>query len=280
MLKFSKWFKGKKQDSQLPKTTEIDEVDLLEQEEQKSTKLLYGLPPVQEGQVKIIDTGVSPSEGALLVSFFISNGLSRTVKFENVPLVLIDSEKQVLARQLFDGDTIGEIAGGTAKACVVRFDESNVYDLDIPEECQVCFDVPSKHTENIQIQYQDLPENLTESQEQELEQVLAELSPMEPGEVNFSPLQAQITSQNELMTTVIIRNATNNTLNLDQISLAVFDAFDEEIARGQFDITDVTIESYKAIIWRFNFGPIAQGQDIDLSTWSINIANDVEPLQN
>ena len=279
MLKFSKWFKGKKQDSQIPKMQEIDEVDLLEQEERNSTKLLYGLPPVQEGQVTINNTGVSPSDGALLVSFFISNGLNQKVKFESVPLVLIDSEKQVLARQLFDGDTIGEIAGGTAKACVVRFDESNVYDQDIPEECQVCFDVPSEHSENTRIRYQAMPDNLTESQEQELERVLAELSPMEPGEVNISPLQAQITSENDLMTTVIIRNATDKALNLEQISLAAFDAHRNEIARGQFDITELTIEPYKAILWTFDFGFVGQDKDFDLSSWSINIANDVEPLQ-
>lgn len=275
MLKFSKWFKGKKQDSELLKKEEIGEVDLVDEE---AADLLYGLPPVHDGQVTINDTGVSPADGGLLVSFFVSNGLSQNVKFENIPLVLVDSEKRVLARQLFDGDSIGEIASGTAKACVVRFDENNVYESDIEEECQVCFDVPSTRFDISQIRFQTLPENLTESQRQKLERILAELSPMKPGEMNISPLQAQITSNRDLVTTVIIRSSSDKELNLERIALAVFDANRQEIARSIFNITNLIIEPYKAILWTFNFGSVGQDNDINLSSWYINLANQDVPL--
>ena len=269
MLKLPKWFKGKTEGPELSQTEELVEVDLSEQDEQEPAELIYGLPSVQEGQVTINDTSVSPADGDLLVSFFISNGLSQKVKFDNVPLVLIDSEKQVLARQLFDGDSIGEIAGGTAKACVVRFDESNVYDGDISEDCQICFDVPTKNSDTIEILYQSLPENLTEDQRQELERVLAELSPMKRGEVNFSPLNAQISS--DVLTTVIIRNATDKVLRLDQIPLVLYDAHREELTRGLFNTEDLIIEPFKAILWTFNFGPVSHAAVIDLSSWHISI---------
>ena len=272
MLKLSKWFKGKTKNPELSQTDEIIEVDLSEQAEQEPAELIYGLPSVQEGQVTINNTGVSPADGELLVSFFISNGLSQNVKFANVPLVLIDSEKRVVARQLFDGNSIGEIAGGKAKACVVRFEESNIYEGDIPEDCQVCFDVPAKRTENIEILYQTLPENITEDKRQELERVLANLPPMKHGEVNFSPLHAQITSQSDLIATVIIRNATDKLLTLEQIPLIIFDAQREELARGEFETNDLTIEPYKAVFWAFNFGPVIRAEAIDLSRWHINIA--------
>jgi len=274
MVIFSRWFKGRKQDLQLPKEEEVDEVDLLEQEE---ANLLYGLPPVDEGQVTITNSGVSPAEGGLLASFFICNGLSDNVKFDNLPLVLIDSEKQVLARQLFDGETIGEIASGTAKACVVRFDESNVFELDL-EECQVCFDVPLKAFDNSQMRFQTLPKNLTEREQQKLESILAELTPMRPGEMNISPLQAQITSDRDLVTTVIIRNSSVKQLHLEKIALVVFDAHRQEIARTIFYISNLIIEPYKAILWTFNFGQVEQDKDVDLTKWHISLANKDAPL--
>jgi len=268
MLHFPKVFRGKTKKSELLKG-DILEVTPLEQNEQNSEEPLAESSSVNDGQVSIHFTGVSPSDGALLVGFFVSNGLSQKVKFDNVPLVLMDSDGRVLARQSFDGETIGEIVAGSEKACVVRFLPNNVYVQDVPAECQVCFDVPS--SQSVKMQYQALPENTTEDQRQELERVLGELPPMKPGEVNFSPLHAQISAESDLLTTVIIRNYTDKTINLEQIPLVVFDAQREELARGAFDIKDLTIEPYKAILWTFNFGSISQDKDIDLSSWHIDV---------
>lgn len=270
MLNFRKMFRGKKQGSE-PSKKQLVEADSLEQKEHKPEEQLPELPSVNEGQVSIHSTGVSPADGALLVGFFVSNGLSQTVKFDNVPLVLMDSDRRVLARQSFDGETIGEIVGGSEKACVVRFLPNNVYVQTVPGECQVCFDVPAQRPQSINIQYQALPETTTEDQREELERKLRELPPMKPGEVNFSPLHAQVTTQGDLLTTVIIRNSTDKIINLEQIPLAVFDAHQEEVARGLFDIKDLTIEPFKAILWTFNFGAVLPDKDIDLSSWHINI---------
>jgi hypothetical protein len=235
----------------------------------------YDLPVANEGQVTISATGVSPADGALLVGFFISNGLSQKVKFETVPLVLLDSEKRVLARQSFDGESIGEVAGSSSKACVVRFDEDNVFDQDIPEDYQICFDVPVKPIESNQIQYQSLPENISPDQEQKLKSILANLPPMKYGEVNFSPLQAQISAESRLLATVIIRNYSDTKLNIRQIPLVIYDAQKEELARGQFNIEDLSVEPFKALPWTFDFGPILQDKEVDLSRWYINLYKNV-----
>jgi SLAP domain-containing protein len=137
----------------------------------------------------------------------------------------------------------------------------------------VCFDLPpnAQLSQSVKIQYQSLPENTTESQKQELERVLSELPPMKQGEVNVSPLHAQITPQRDLLATVVIRNSTDKTVSLEQIPLTVFDAHQEELIRGLFNIKDLAIESFKAILWTFNFGAVLQDKDIDLSSWHINI---------
>ena len=138
MLNFTRLFKSKKQDSELMQK-DIGEASLLKQNEQNSE--LYDLPPVNKGKVTLHFTGVSPAEEGLLVGFFISNGLKKKIECVNVSLVLTDLEKRVLARQSFAGETIGEVVGGSTKACVARFLPKNIYVQNIPTECQVCFEV-------------------------------------------------------------------------------------------------------------------------------------------
>ncbi|MCB8815818.1 SLAP domain-containing protein [Desulfosporosinus shakirovi] len=271
ILNFPKVFKGKESDS------EFSEQDILESNSLEQNSEELSDPSVTEGRVTIDFTSASSTGGELLVGFFVTNGYSQKVKFKNVPLVLLDSDKRILAQQSFSGETIGEVLGGSAKACVVRFQSGNVYTKDIPADCQVCFDVRPKRSKSIKIQYQALPESISVGQKQELEQALAKLPPMKPGEVNLSPLCAKITTQNDLLATVIIRNATAKPIELKQVPLVIFDAHQEELARGLFDVKNITIEPYKAILWTFNFENVIKDQDIDLSSWHIDVLQKDKP---
>ncbi|MDO0824408.1 SLAP domain-containing protein [Desulfosporosinus nitroreducens] len=265
LLKFPKIFKGKEADSEFL-DKDIFEVNSSDQNSEEMSE-----PSVTEGRVTIDFTSASSTDGALLVGFFINNGYSQKVKFKNVPLVLLDSNRQILAQQSFSGETIGEVIGGSAKACVVRFKPDNVFTKDIPEGCQMCFDVRPKRSKNIKIQYQALPESISVDKKKELEEILAKLPLMKYGEVDFSPLWAKITTESDLLATVIIRNSTAKPINLEQIPLAIIDAHQEELARGVFDVKNIAIEPYKAILWTFNFKHALQDRDIDLSSWHIDV---------
>jgi len=234
-------------------------------------------PSITDGRVTIDFTSAASDGKGLLVGFFINNGYSQRVKFQNVPLVLIDSDRRILAQQSFRGETIGVIQGGSAKACVVRFKPDHVYTKDIPEGCQVCFDVRPKRSkqpkaaQKVKLQYQALPEDLPENQKQELKRILEKLPPMKRGKVDFSPLCAKLTTPSNLLATVIIRNATDKPLNIEQIPLVIYNAHYKELARGQFDVKSITIEPYKAVLWTFNFEHVLQEKEIDLSSWYIDI---------
>lgn len=226
---------------------------------------------INKGQVNIHFDSVSSVSGGLLVGFFVSNGLRRSVKFKKVPLLLVDSDKRVLARQLFDGEIIGELASGSAKACVARFLPENVDVQNVPENCKLNFDVPTKRT--IKLQFQALPEHITEGEKQELERILAKLPPMKHGRVSFSPLHAKVAENNDFFATLIVRNSSNKKIKLGQVPLIIFDTHHKELVRGQFDIEGLTIEPFKAILLPLNFGPVSQDRDIDLSrsSWSVNV---------
>ena len=240
-------------------------------------KQLYKLPSVvNEGQEQITIHFISASsvDGGLSVRFFVNNGLKRKVKFNKVRLVLLDLDQRVLARQSFDGEIIGAVGGGSSKVCVARFLPNNVFVKDIPVECKVVFDMPAKQSVNVKFQFQALPESITEDQRQELERILAELPPMKRGEVSFSPLHAKVTTNNDLAATVIVRNSADRKIKLEQIPLIIFDTHKEELARGQFDLNGLTIESSKAILLPLSFGPVSQDKEIDLSNWSVKVIQD------
>lgn len=271
LLNFPKTNKGTEKDSE-SLLKDVVEANLLEQNSEE--KLDEGqLPPVTEGRVTIHFTSATPDGAALLVGFYISNGFTKKLKFKNVPLVLLDSNKKVLAQQSFAGETIGVVDGGSAKACVVRFQPDNIYVKDVPSECEVCFDVRDKRPKNIKIRYQALPKNISIGQQEKLEEILAKLPPIKQGEVDFSRLCAKVTAQNQLLATVIIRNATDKPVNLEQIPLIMLDANQKELARGLFDVKNIMIKPYKAILWTFNFELISQDRDVDLSTWHIVLNN-------
>lgn len=137
MFNFPKILRNRKQDSE---NWMLDTVAENLSEQNDSEKKHLDELRIDEGKVTIQFTGASPANGDLLVGFFVSNGLEKSIRCVNASLVLIDSERRVLARQTFDDETIGEIVGGSAKACVARFLSDNIYVKDIPEDCQVCFD--------------------------------------------------------------------------------------------------------------------------------------------
>src|SRR5665648_791198 len=93
MWDFTK-FKGNKQDFELSEKA-IVEANPLGQNEHNSEEQLDELLSVNEGQVTIHFTSAMAVDGALLVGFFVSNGLSHKLKFDDIPLVLMDSDRRV-----------------------------------------------------------------------------------------------------------------------------------------------------------------------------------------
>ena len=85
MIKFPKFISSNKKESEHLKEDIVEENPLEESSEEEFDELTA----VNEGQVTIHFNSVSPVNGALLVGFFVSNGLSRKVKFKKWPLLLI-----------------------------------------------------------------------------------------------------------------------------------------------------------------------------------------------
>jgi len=147
MFKFNKLLGNKKLGSKILRKDPV-EVFPTEQIAQNSTNQSDDIPIISKGKIVLQFTSASPTEGGLLVGFFIANGLDHKINCKNLSLVLIDSSKRVLARQSFDGDIIGKIDSNSEKACVARFLLENVFSDKIPSHCELRFD-PSSITKTI-----------------------------------------------------------------------------------------------------------------------------------
>lgn len=269
-MSFLKVIKGNKPDDKSIAKVSVKETPST-QTGPKSEKPVYqDMPQIQEGKVSFHSLRLLPTDDGLMVSFFVSNGLDKKVSFEIFPLTLLDVNSRVLARQMFDPDVVGDVSPGTDKPCVVKFLPENIFVHDYPAQCRLVLGLMPEPAPVPKIQFQSLPENTTETQRQELEQLLDSLPPMNNGELNISRLQAVISSKGELLATLILRSTSDREISLQQIALAVFDGKQQELARGRFTIEDLVIQPYKAVLWTFNFGVLAQGTEVDLTDWHVD----------
>lgn len=269
-MSFLKVIKGNKPDDKSTAKVSVKETPSTQTGPKSEEPVYQDMPQIQEGKVSFHSLRLLPANDGLMVSFFVSNGLDKKINFENFPLTLLNANSRVLARQMFDPDVVGDVSPGTDKPCVVKFLLENTFVHDYPEQCRLVLGLIPDPAPVPKIQFQSLPEDTTETKRKELEQILDSLPPMNDGELNISRLQAVITSEGELHTTLILRSTSDRELSLQQIALAVFDGKQQELARGRFTIEDLIIQPYKAVLWTFNFGVLAQGTEVDLTGWHVD----------
>lgn len=230
---------------------------------------LSALPPVKMGDITINGIYAYKDEEELEVAFYIRSGLPRPVKFDEVPLIIVNSKKEVLARQVFNLQEVGQIPPHSARPWQIRFAKENVFADDVPiDDWKIAFDM--KPQKDIKFTYDYLSENFTESERSFLEQFLNNLPPINPGELSFSPLQARLTEERNLVTTLVMRNSGAKSVQLSGIQLIIKDAKENEVAEGTFEINGLSVNPYKAVLWSVNFPSEAvKKEEIDLTTWSV-----------
>lgn len=120
-------------------------------------------------------------------------------------------------------------------------------------------------------------ESLADDSIKKLEEIVASAKPLKPGEVNLLGVSAGITADNQVTTTILIRNGSDKNLTIEQLPLLVKDASGEIVAKGGFQLDALNVKSNTSKPWTFIFPEASILKDtsqIDLSKWS------VEAIQN
>lgn len=212
---------------------------------------LADLTPVKEGDVNISGSYLYDDGQQLEVKFFIRNGLNTTINFEYISLMLINSKDEVLAYQEFDLIEMGDIPPFSARPWKVYFDKKNVKVETIPnDDWKIVFDDRLKALENINAEYENLPDSVEDKHKEAMQKFLSELPALKERELNLSTYFVGLDENGNILITLVLRNGINQTVKLDKLPVTVKDNKGRIAVSAVFD-ADIEIASGKANISNF-----------------------------
>ncbi|WP_231689653.1 accessory Sec system S-layer assembly protein [Bacillus sp. FJAT-27245] len=218
------------------------------------------------------------NDGFVVVAF-LRNTLDKPIHFESINLILLNGEGQALAKRRFDLDTLGEIPAHSCIPWRFLFEESDKLGETIPETgWRIEFELVQSredkpHELDLAPSWED---QLGPEQKENLRKIVADLPKLEPNQVNIMGFKAEFSPEGQLGVTVMIRNGSENAIQLEQIPLAIVDATGDIIAKGGFKLNDFKVKSNATRPWTFVFPKeLLTKENPDMSSWKV-----IMPTQN
>ncbi|MFS0783713.1 accessory Sec system S-layer assembly protein [Bacillus sp. 1P06AnD] len=227
------------------------------------------LAPLKPNQISLAPIELHKDEnGQLIAIAFVRNSLAKPITFEEVTLLLLDSEQQPIARNEFNMAELGELPGRSSRPWQFIFpvgtimqDEYNTNDWTL------AFEIKPKHSLDLEESWNS---SLSTEDKEKLRNLVDDLTPPKEGEVNFMGMQASKRENGDLHVTVLIRNGSPKNITIQQLPLQVTDAKNEIVAKGGFQLNDLEVKANTTKPWTFIFpANILIKDDMDLSTWKI-----------
>lgn len=230
------------------------------------------LAPLKPNQISLAGTEMRREGDDILAIAFVRNSLSKAIKFEKVTLLLLDAEQQPIARHEFDMSQLGELPGRSSRPWQFIFPKSSILKQEFSTtDWSIAFEIKQKHKLDLEESWNT---SLSTEDKEKLEKIVDGLTPPKEGEVNFMGLQARRNESGDLHVTVLIRNGSPKTINIQQLPLEVRDASKKVIAKGGFQLDNLQVVANTTKPWTFIFpAALVTKEEIDLSTWIISTSN-------
>ncbi|MCA1040500.1 accessory Sec system S-layer assembly protein [Bacillus infantis] len=244
----------------------------LPMEQQYVFRFLHNeLSPLQPNQISIAGTDLEKGASGIEVTAFVRNSLNKKITFGSTPLLLLDENQNLIARQVFNMEEIGELPEKSSRPWVFHFPKETIQQDEFNEEnWTLAFEINKPHSLDLHESWQQA---LPKEQIDKLQQVVESIGAPNKGEVNFMGLQAQYLEDGGLSVTILIRNGTEQNMHLEHLPLTVQDADGEVIAEGGFALSDFAVLSNTTKPWTFQFPEsLVRKKDADLSKWSIVVS--------
>lgn len=103
-------------------------------EKRQLERELKECPPIKKNDVNIAGIYAFKTDKGLEVSFFIRNGLEKSIKLDMIPLSVVNQNGDILAYQRFDLATMGEVEKFSARPWKVDFRAENVFVDEVPRD--------------------------------------------------------------------------------------------------------------------------------------------------
>ncbi|WLR50635.1 accessory Sec system S-layer assembly protein [Bacillus tianshenii] len=225
--------------------------------------------PLKPNQLSLSGIELEENDENIRVTAFVRNSLSKGVRLKETPLLLIGPENEKLGRKTFDLAEIGEIPARSSRPWHFIFPKEDLFTEEIPKEgWKLAFELkPSSRKHELDLA-ESWEQSLAEADKQKLGEMVSQITPPKPGEVNFMGLQAARKDNGDLHITMLIRNGSEKNLHLKQLPLQVEDASGEVIAKGGFTLGEFEVKANTSKPWTFIFpASLLTKEDIDLSKW-------------
>ncbi|MFT4414445.1 accessory Sec system S-layer assembly protein [Fredinandcohnia humi] len=233
------------------------------------------LEPLKPNQISISGVKLDEFEDGFVITAFFRNTLAKAIRLEIVDLLVLDEEGNALARKTFEMDILGEIPSmGCIPWRLLFSTEDKLVETAIAnEKWTIAFELKQKVKKPMVLELEDSwKENLPAEQITKLEELVAKLPPLQDGEVNFMGISVSHTENEQLAVTVLIRNASDKNITLEQLPLKVEDANNVVVAQGSFTLDKLEVKASTSKPWTFLF-PKETQSDVqpDFSKWRVYI---------
>jgi len=228
-------------------------------------------PPLRPNQISLAGFDLTKLENEIAVGAFVRSSLSKKINFDNTSILLIDENGSKLGRKEFDLSKLGSLPARSSRPHVFIFEEKDLFLplSEVPTEgWELVFELKKptrKHTLELADSWQ---KSMANDEIQSLKKYTESIEPPKTGEINFLGLQAKQVESQDLHVTMLIRNGSEKTVQLQQLPLDVEDASGNVIAQGGFQLEDFEVKANTSKPWTFIFPhSMLQKEDIDLSKW-------------
>lgn len=237
--------------------------------------MLNDLPPVASGNVSLAGIKIFPHEDGVEITAFVRNGLPRPIQLGTMTLVILIQGDQLFARQSFDLSEMGEIPALHARPWSFVFKQENFLQKDVLlANWKLAFEMAQKKL--VLPQQLELEESwikaLSDEQKASLIELAKNLPALQPGEVNVQSVQISKAEDQSLRAMLLIRNGSAQALSFEKLPLMLFDANNEKVAEGLFELGGLTVNPGTSKPWLFIFPePSIVKENPDLSRWKVAV---------
>ncbi|WP_307257916.1 accessory Sec system S-layer assembly protein [Oikeobacillus pervagus] len=224
------------------------------------------LPLLKPNQLSISGIDVKQNDDSIIITAFIRNSLSKAVRLSDSPLLFVGPDDEIIGRKVFPLGELGELPAQSSRPWEFVFTPKDLLKTEFPQTgWKLAFELNKPHSLDLEETWKN---NLSEADQQKLDNLVKQMDPPKKGEINFMGLQANKAGNGDLHVTLLIRNGNEKNITLQQLPLVVEDASGEVIAQGGFKLDDLEVKANTSKPWTFVFpASLVTKEEIDFSTW-------------
>jgi accessory Sec system S-layer assembly protein len=237
--------------------------------------LANDLAPLKPNQLSLSAINIEPvpANGSWNVKVFFRSSLQEAIELGEIELLILDKDDNRLASHYFDFKELGVIPAESARPWIFTFPKSAITSDEIPEDgWKISFNLLSLRGHQLDLD-DTWKEQLPETEQDKLAEIVKTLPKLGKTEVNFTGLQAKVNNDKSLHASIFIRNGHDKAINLEQLPLEIIDARGVVVAKGSFKLNPVlTVHPNTTKPWTFIFPKeLVNVKGIDLSRWTARV---------